>query len=68
MSQAKQVVQESFDRYNGFKSVLPADLLFCWAGNVRHNGWTEDQLIAQFKQAFEIAYGSEFTVNQSYIK
>jgi hypothetical protein len=68
MNQAKAVVQESFDNYNGFVSVLPADLLFCWAGNVRFNGWTDAELVAQFKLTFELVSGTEFSICQRFIK
>ena len=68
MNQAKAVVQESFNNYNGFVSVLPADLLFCWAGNVRFNGWTDVELVAQFKEAFENVEGTEFSICQRFIK
>ncbi len=68
MNQAKTVVQNTFNTYNGFDSVLPSDLLFCWAGNVRFNGWTDVELVAQFKQAFEKVEGTEFTICQRFIK
>lgn len=49
MNQAKQVVQEVYNTYCGFECSLPADLLFSYAGNVRHNGWTTADLHLAFK-------------------
>lgn len=68
MIQAKQFVADVFNKYNGFNSVLPDDLLFSFAGNVRFNGWNENDLIEQFRLHFEIQSGKEFTIDQTFIK
>ncbi len=49
MKQAKRLIQEVYNTYRGFDCVLPDDLLFSYAGNVRHNGWTASDLHAAFK-------------------
>lgn len=54
MKQAKQIVIEAHNAWIGFECSLPEDLLFCFAGNVRHNGWTQSKLFEAFELHFTI--------------
>jgi hypothetical protein len=52
MKAAKEVVKQAFNEWSGFEAVLPADILFCCAGNVVHNGWGKAKLYEFFKSSF----------------
>ncbi len=52
IKQAKEIVKQAFNAYTGFDSVLPEDLLFSFAGSVKHLGWTVEDLNNAFKSHF----------------
>ena len=52
MKAAKEIVKQAFNEWSGFEAVLPADVLFCCAGNVLHNGWGKAKLYEFFESCF----------------
>lgn len=52
LSAAKEIVIQAFNAYTGFESVLPENLLFSFAGSVKHLGWTTEDLNNAFRSHF----------------
>jgi|TARA_A100001518_G_C1227290_1_gene80757 hypothetical protein len=50
--EAKKLANKSFSKWSGFETELPKDLLFTVAGNIKHNGWTDENMFAFFNKMF----------------
>jgi hypothetical protein len=54
MKQAKEIANDAFRVYCGFNdAVLPDDIAFSCAGNIRSNGWTQADLFAFFAKLYK---------------
>lgn len=54
IKQAKKQANEAFSNWSGFPATLPTDILFCVAGNIKHNNWKEQDLNKFFDEIFTI--------------
>ncbi|APC44299.1 hypothetical protein [Pseudoalteromonas phage PH357] len=52
IKQAKKQANKEFSNWSGFETSLPNDLLFCVAGNIKHNGWSQKEMFKFFDKMF----------------